>query len=316
MIKIKSKDNKYFEIDKEKLIEIEYFKIYFSDSFNDDKKTIDLDYNNNIIEYLNNSLTLSINEKYIRDENSGKYFINKKYIIDKNHLSEYICFLNYIGFDDFIVKLIHRFSHKKYTKYILEIYKLYPQYKKIIQERLYQFYFKYDELIKLENYFQISKCNLYFKISSKSKHIDGIKLFIRLNKINDIHKFNSKCVYGIDYLNYFDRIKEMQKKIIECTNIKFLCYNHNYIQKLPKEFNNLINLQELSFCDNELKVIPDEIYDLTNLKILNLSSNEIMFVSYKIGNLIKLKELYLFHNKITEISNNIGNLVNLQILNL
>ena len=52
MIKIKTKDNSYLEIEKEKLIGIDFFKHYLSDKFNDNKNEIEMDYDKNIIEYL------------------------------------------------------------------------------------------------------------------------------------------------------------------------------------------------------------------------------------------------------------------------
>ena len=50
MITIKSNDNKYFKIEKEKLVKIEYFKKYLSDQYNDNKEIIVLDYHSNIID--------------------------------------------------------------------------------------------------------------------------------------------------------------------------------------------------------------------------------------------------------------------------
>lgn len=180
MVVIKSNDSKCFDIDKEQLMKIKYFETYFSNNFNDDKKTIELDYNTNIITYfINHGFKLQFKWNYV----DGKYIKNEKYILNNNEISEYISFLNYIGFDGGIKNLIYIFgTHKRFAKYLIEIYILYPQLKDLIQDELnynkkgHRQSFNYNELFELEDSYQISKMDLHFKYRSGKKCLDDVKL--------------------------------------------------------------------------------------------------------------------------------------------
>ena len=183
MITIKSNDNKYFKIEKEKLIKIEYFKKYLSDQYNDNKEIIELDYNSNIIDCF--------------IDNIDDYKKNK---IDKNIIIEYIYFLNYIGFDKNIINLLEFFNdYKSDIKYILEISNLYPQYNKIIQKKLNKYIFNKKELDELENIYQISNYELYFIIKDKEDKIKDVKLSIVFENINNLNKFDYDNIYGLKY---------------------------------------------------------------------------------------------------------------------
>jgi hypothetical protein len=153
-----TKDNKCLDTEKEKLIKIHYFKNYFSGKFNDNENQIVLDYNSEIIEYL---------ISYLNDNN-----IN---LINKENILEYVDLLNFIGFDEAIQNVINKFDdYKKDIGYILEMYNMYPNYISIIQKKISEFYFDYDDLIELEESCKISNTDLYFNIESNEKNIKNI----------------------------------------------------------------------------------------------------------------------------------------------
>src|SRR5580692_10058622 len=133
MLSIKTNDDQYLDVNKEKLISINYFRSYLSDKFCDNKDIIELDYDVNIVKY------------FICD------LYEKKQEIDKHIILEYMYFLNYVSFDKPILNLINKFdNYKSDINYILEVSNLYPQYKHIIQKKLNNYLFTYNELEKLE----------------------------------------------------------------------------------------------------------------------------------------------------------------------
>jgi Leucine-rich repeat (LRR) protein len=294
MFIIESKSNKLYNINKNIINKIDFFKIYLSDEYVDDKNIIKLDYPNYLISYLVNYL----NNKHI--------FINKKKIM------QYVYFLNYIGFDEPILNIIDLIKdYKKEFKNIYLLTNLYPKYIVFIQNKLNNYIFTKQELDELELKYNISNLDLYFKILNDNTK--NIKLVINIKNGSDLIKFNYLNIYG---LYYNKNILTFPKEIKYLINIQILDLSYNNIEIIPIDIQYLINLKKLNISNNKIKGIPKEINNLIKLESLSLYNNEISIIPKEIKKLINLNYLYLYNNKISIIPNEINDLTNLIYLNI
>ena len=61
-------------------------------------------------------------------------------------------------------------------------------------------------------------------------------------------------------------LTEVPSELFECTALRILYLDNNYISELPEAIENLVNLESLYLRDNKLSSLPKSIKKLTKLE--------------------------------------------------
>ncbi|XP_019641751.1 PREDICTED: malignant fibrous histiocytoma-amplified sequence 1 homolog [Branchiostoma belcheri] len=88
----------------------------------------------------------------------------------------------------------------------------------------------------------------------------------------------------INGINYFPQI------IFQCSTLKAIFLNDNYIDMLPDNISNLVSMRQLSLSHNHVKTLPKSIGGCLMLTILQMDHNRLKRIPESIGNLSCLEK--------------------------
>ena len=113
-----------------------------------------------------------------------------------------------------------------------------------------------------------------------------------------------------------EKLKFLQEKIKEASELTDLDLRHCDLTKLPPEIGQFAKLKSLNLEGNKLTNLPSEIGKLTNLKNIYLHENQLTCLPPDIEQLSGLEVLNLHDNQLKSLPPEIGKLSNLQAIDL
>jgi hypothetical protein len=143
---------------------------------------------------------------------------------------------------------------------------------------------------------------------------------VKLQLVNHRFSFLPPEVFQLTHLTQIYilacDLKRIPDEITQLTNLNFVEFPNNLIDRISPQIGALTNIQKLNISSNNLNTIPQEIFNLTNLTDLNLYRIALQKLNPEISQLQKLRCLDISFNRLTTLPLELNKLTNLTALSI